>query len=765
MLAKILSIIQQISKLISENADRNFVLQEVSKILASNLDSEVCSIYIYESATDELVLRATSGLNKSSIGEIRLKPGNGITGYSFKYNEIINVAPPEKHPKHVFFKSSGEEKFRSILSVPLLASGHCVGVLNLQRIVEKRFPPSVVDLVKSSCAQVANLILASRMIDELSESKKGSLPQADDSLEREQRTLRGISASSGVAEGRAVRFERHDYFAEIMPEKASSASKELIILEYALKAAKSETVELEKRAIKVISEADASIFNVHILFLEDKTLIDSIRSKIEKDSSSIEFAIKQVNDEYQRKFESFKDPVFREKASDLKDVLLRLLAIVKTLRGSNQLRGDRLGRQDENQVIVTVELLPSDIMRLPLDKISGIACEKGGVTSHIAILAKALSIPLLLGVKGLVLAVAEDDELIIDCHSEILYVRPSTAVRQHYAEAIKSSQKTKIAADKEPAFTSDGAKIAIRANVSLLSEAANLAQHGAEGIGLYRTEFLFMIRDHMPSEDVQSLVYSKILRAAKGEPVAIRTLDIGADKPLPYLKIPPEENPALGWRGTRVLLAKRDILRTQLSAILKVAAHSNIRILFPMVSTVSELIEIKQTLSEVEYDLHAKKIPHADSYKIGIMLEVPSAVIALDELIKDLDFMSIGSNDLLMYTFAADRNNEYVASLIKPFHPAFLKLLKQIGAVFAKNPGKGLSICGEMASMPHAAPFLIGAGIREFSMSTSGIAGVKRAVRAFSLAECSDLLNMAISFNNADSVLCLVKQSFADKGL
>lgn len=763
MLAKVLNIIQKISKVISEHTNRQFILDEITRILSENLDSDVCSIYLYDSVSDELILKSTFGLNKETEGVIRLKPGEGITGYSFKCNEIINVAPPEKHPKYVFFKVSGEEKFKSFLSVPLVAGGHCVGVLNLQRIAEKRFSPSTVDVVKSVCTQIANLILTSQMIDELSGNKK-SRAEREALSRNEHKTIRGISATSGIAHGRAVRFERHDYFLEMKPEKTDSIEKELSLLDLAVKETKKETIELEEHAMKMISEADASIFNVHVLFLEDKSLIGSIRDKIEKENVSIEYAIKLVNDEYQFKFSRLKDPAFREKASDLKDVLLRLLAIVKMLRGHEKRSAET--KTHDGQIIVAYELLPSDIVRLPIDKIVGIACEKGGFTSHMAILAKALDIPLLMGAAGLMKEVREDDELILDCHSEILYVRPTSAIRQHYAEIAKSTAKLKKETDREPCFTSDGVKITVRANISLISEAAMLQHYGAEGIGLYRTEFMYMIRDHLPSEDVQAAVYSKIIKAAKGYPVTIRVLDVGSDKPLPCLELPQEQNPALGWRGIRILLSRRDILKTQLAAILKVSAGVEIKILFPMVSTTSELIEIKQIISEVEYDLHAKKIPHSENYKIGIMLEVPSAVIALDELAKDVDFMSIGSNDLLMYTFAADRGNEYVSALVKPLHPAFLKLLRIIGKTFTKRyPSKQIAICGEMASMPYAIPFLIGAGIREFSMSANSIAGVKKVVRAFSTAECSSMLGRAITFDNVDAVLCLVKEAFADKGI
>ncbi len=759
---RVLKIIRNISKVISESIDRQVVLDEIAKILALRLDCQVCSIYIHDESTNELVLKSTFGLNPDSADKIRLKPGAGITGTSFVQNEIINVASPDKHPQYVFFADSGEEKYKSFLSIPLTAGGHCVGVLNLQRLAEKRFSPSVVDTVKSVCTQVANLILASRMLEVLAVDKKKVVVEARHPS-RGQKVIKAVSSGAGVSIGRATIFERYDYFSEIMPEMLESSSKELLLLEYAIKMAKKETAELEAHAMKMISEADASIFNVHILFLEDKAFLDSIRDKISGQNFSIEYSIKIVNDEYQAKFSQLKDPVLREKSSDLKDVLLRLLAIVKSLRGRE--KGVEKYVRHENQIIVTTELLPSDIIKLPIENISGIICERGGTTAHIAILAKALNIPLMLGVRDLLKELSEDDEIIMDCHSGNLYIRPTAKIREQFEDIIKTGKTSKKLCDHAPAFTTDGERIIVRANLSLVSECPMLSTFGAEGIGLYRTEFLFMIRDHVPSEDDQAGVYSKIVAAAGENSVTMRILDIGSDKPLPYFNLPSEMNPALGWRGIRVMLEKRDMLKTQLKAILKVSSGAKLKILFPMVSVTSEVIEIKQVLSEVEYELHSRNIPHNENYQTGIMLEVPSAVIALDEILPYVDFMSIGSNDLLMYTFAADRTNEYVASKVKALHPTFLKLLALIGRKFRKHPDKGLAICGEMASHPYAAPFLIGAGIREFSMSMPQIHSVKKAIRAFSSTECESILEEAMAFDNMESVLFLVKQAFMDKGL
>ncbi len=758
MASKVLTIIKKISEIISENDDQKVILDRIADCLSVNLDSEVCSIYLHDEKSDELVLEATCGLNKASVGKIRLKAGDGITGHSFKQREIINISNPEKHPSFVFFKNSGEEKFKSFLSLPLVAAGRCVGVLNIQRISDKRFPPSVVDVVKSICIQLANLLLTSRMLEDLEAEPEPEEKAAS----REQKIIRGMSVTPGIAVGHAVIIQTEDALKEIPEGSCTSPTKELIVLENALRAAKKETVELEQKAVSLISEADASIFNVHLMFLEDKMVTDFIRRKIE-DGFTLEYSLRLAYEEYQARFSRMPDPVFREKAADLEDVFLRLLRIVRAHKGAQEAVREDNGI--DRQIIVAEELLPSVLIRLPLDKIAGIACEKGGATAHIAILAKSLDIPLLMGVSGIMSETAEGDSLILDCHSEIAYVRPAPHVSERFMEAQRHVLQVESEIDRRPASTADGRRIPVRANISLVSETSMLPKYGAEGIGLYRTEFLFMIRDHMPSEDVQSRVYLKICKSTRGEPVTIRVLDIGAEKSLPYVDLPHEDNPALGWRGVRVLLSKRDLFKSQLRAILTSSAGADIRILFPMVSVSSEVLAIRQILSEVEHELHTAKIPHNEKYSTGIMIEVPSAVIALDELIRYADFMSIGSNDLFQYTFAADRTNVHVAGFIKPFHPAFLKMLGQIGETFSKYPGKTLSLCGELAGNPYATPFLVGAGIHELSMSFSQMAAVKKVIRSMTMAECRRMLAEAVSFDNPESVICLVKQKLADKNL
>jgi phosphotransferase system enzyme I (PtsP) len=764
MVNKLLKILRKVSEIIAENEQIDAVMAEIVRLLAESLQVAVCSIYVMDEKAEILVLRASHGLNPDCVGKVHLKPGEGITGLSFQQMEIINVGNASTHPRFREVANIGEEAYQAFMSVPLVIGGRCTGVLNLQDSRSGRFPPTVVDMVKSLSSQLANLIVNAKMLAELAAGETVAETPPDDASG--QVMLRGVTANPGLGLGRAVTFERFDYFAAVQPAVNLNASQELLLLEHALRQARKETMELEKRAMALISEADASVFNVHLLFLEDRTILDALRASIRDDHHTIEYAIKLANDEFQARFARLSSEIFREKAMDLKDVLLRLLKVVSLLRGVDGAdRPDMPNLISQDQVLFSRELLPSDLIRMPLDKIVGIVCEKGGVTAHAAVLAKALNIPALMGVSGVMAEVHEGDEVILDGFAELVYLRPQKEIHRQFNEMLRVGRRLDAPPDSAPAVLRDGGAIAVRANISLVSETSLLASHGASGIGLYRSEFLFMIRDHLPDENTQCRVFRKIVQEARGESVTIRVLDVGADKPLPYLEYPREDNPALGWRGIRMLLDRRDILKTQLKAILRAGAGGCIRVLFPMVTTSAEVLQLRSALDEAETELHAQDVDHASEYKVGIMVEVPSAVFGLCGLLKYVDYVSIGSNDLFQYTFAVDRSNEKVAASFQFLHPVFLTVIAQVAQVVRAVPGKGLAICGEMAGNPMAVPLLIGAGIEDLSMAPKQIPAVKQVIRAFSLAECRALLAESLRAETPETVADLVRNAFSEKDL
>jgi phosphoenolpyruvate-protein phosphotransferase len=574
--------------------------------------------------------------------------------------------------------------------------------------------------------------------------------------------LKGVAVNPGVARGEVFKFKIRDWLSETEHETHNGLKAEIELFEAALARTRENTIKMETRALSMISEADASIFNAHLLFLEDKTILDEIKREISVENHSLEFSIAIVFKRFEKKFLQLGDKTFRERLIDFKDVMLRLLESVKMLR--NQLGDSSLVEtKSKNWILAAHELMPSDLLRLPIDNLAGIVCEKGGVTSHVAILAKAFEIPALLGVAGIMSKVNNCDEIILDCHAERVYINPPENIKLQFDDLLKASDAAETKIAEGPAVTADGTRIALRANISLICETSLLKKYGAEGIGLYRTEFLFMIRDYLPGEDAQYDVFSKVVSESNGD-VTLRALDVGGDKRLNFLNMPHEENPALGTRGIRLLMAYPDILRSHLRAVLRAGRLGRIKILFPMISKLEEVYFVRAMLKEIEESLKREQVEYATDYLVGIMVEVPSVFIGLKKFIEHVDFVSVGTNDLQQYVFALERGNS-AESVSDCLNPVFLQIMADIGAIFHSRPEKGLSVCGEMAGNPLAAPLLIGAGIKDFSMPAKVIPLIKKTISVFSEKECSDLLRRALKMDSSDEVAAMQKNILAVKGL
>ncbi len=757
MLDKLLAILKHISEIIAEGNRGKSVLQEIVEFLSDSLEVEVCSIYIYDKKSEMLRLKATCGLVTDSIDKVTMYPGKGLTGISFANQTLLNIKSPQNHPDFIYFNESGEDLYNSFLAVPLVAGGICVGVLVIQRKIEEEFSGIVVDMAQSLSSQLAHLIINTDIIRELSEEQLIDNRKSKASV-GEQLIMRGTPLNTGIAQGKAQRFTPILSMEQIPHADTDDIGQEIKIFENAVKITKEKTIELEQTAFSMISEVGAAIFHVHLLFLDDKTILDAVKNDIKANSHSVEFSLKQIFLRYQNQFMQMQNDVFREKVADLKDVLLRLCETV------NEIKTGRVGQnlnqlKIEHRILVADELLPSDLIKLPLAQIDGIICKKGGVAAHSAILARALNLPAVIGVKGAFLNIEDGDHLILDSISGNIYINPSEEIIAQYEHHVTEEDAPgEIEHPHGPAFTADDTKIMLRANISLLCETNLLKKYGASGIGLYRTEFLYMIRDYCPEESEQFSIFKRIFESADGEEVTVRVLDIGSDKVVNYMNLLPEANPALGNRGIRVLLSNQNLLKEHLRAILRAATFGKLKLNFPMVTTIDELLALKQILKEVESDLTEKQIECSTDYKIGIMLEVPAVAMAIKRLIKHVDFMSIGSNDLQQYAFAVDRTNADVAHLANFLNPVFLEMLKNIGLEFSAFPDKELSICGEMAGSPLAAPLLIGAGIKDLSMSPRFIPEIRKTINKFSIDQCRKMLNEVIKFELPEEVEIYMKK-------
>ncbi|MCF7791027.1 MAG: phosphoenolpyruvate--protein phosphotransferase [Victivallales bacterium] len=762
MLKKLLNIFQKLSEIISNTSDYEAMLTKFVKVFAEGIDVDVCSIYLYDKKNDMLVLRASHGLNPESVDNVFMKPSEGLTGLCFTSEKMINIINPDRHPQFKYFVNTGEEKYRSYLGVPIIAGKEKLGVIAVQSLQPKKIRKPVADSVNTISSQLANVIVDATVISTLSSNilvrKSGT--KAANPL-GEMITIKGKAANIGIGIGKACIFDNENSFEGILHTQTDNREGDLKLLEKAIRITKSKTLTLEQKALNLISEADASIFCAHLLFLEDKYLINKIKEEITQNGHTAEYSIKLAFEEYRERFSAIEDSVFREKIMDLKDVMLRLLNVVRNLKSGTPTDENILELNSSRIILVVKEILPSDFIRLPVDDICGIVCEKGGVIDHVAVLAKALNIPAVRGVRNITKLVRNNDAIIVDGHSELVYIRPDNDVINNFKNILKSQRDEHEELNRDfTSCTKDGCRLTLKANIALISEISLLKKYGAEGIGLYRTEFLYMIRDHEPTEEDLINIFKKVFEKAGSCDITIRVLDIGGDKKVPYLNAGKEDNPALGNRGIRFLLSNRALFKTQLRAILRAGVNGNLKLLFPMVSNLHEIDRIYEILNDIETELQFQNYDYAEYYQVGIMVEVPSLLFETKPILEKVDFISLGTNDLVQYLFASDRTNESVYNKNLYLTPLFLKILKNLAGVTCEFKGKKISICGEMACDIYALPLLVGAGITDLSMAPRFIPRIRKIIKQLSYEECTGILDKCIELSSPDEVYKYVEEFY-----
>lgn len=585
-------------------------------------------------------------------------------------------------------------------------------------------------------------------VEEFVETTPVPIPQPVETAEGE---LIGIPVSPGIAIGPLFHYQPQ--VPDVVARQVSDSAAEWAKLQAATKFVQKELETMQVQATRQVGAAKAAIFEAQQLLLKDPALLEAAQTLINENRLNAEAAWQQAIEATVETYRALDDDYLRGRATDVLDVGQRVL---------RQMLGVELPPLDFNQpsILVATELTPSDTARLDPANVLGLCTNLGGPTSHSAILARALGIPAIVGLNGEMRDVAEGQVIALDGGSGRLWLKPDAEqlvdLEQRRA-AWQTEQQQAKAASQQPAITQDGQTIEIAANIGGSHDAAVALEFGAEGVGLFRTEFLFMDRDSVPTEEEQLLAYRQVAETMGQHPLIIRTLDVGGDKPLPYLDLGDEDNPFLGWRGIRFCLDHPEIFKPQLRAILRASAGHNLKLMFPMVSTVSEVRAAKTFLTEVQAELRAGNIPFDEQMGIGIMIEVPSAVAVADLLAAEVDFFSIGSNDLTQYVMAADRGNRQVANLVNALQPAVLRLIHQ-AVQAAHAAGIWVGLCGELGGNPLAAPILLGLGLDELSMSAPNIPTVKAAIRSLTMERAQQMAADILALDSAEAVVSYLEQ-------
>ncbi|UTH17455.1 phosphoenolpyruvate--protein phosphotransferase [Macrococcus epidermidis] len=562
--------------------------------------------------------------------------------------------------------------------------------------------------------------------------------------------IKGIGASDGVAIAKAYLMIEPDL--SFSDEKVTDTAAEVEKFKAAVNQSKVELTQIRNNAEVALGPDKAAIFDAHLLVLEDPELINPIEENIKNNQSNAAAALSEVANNFVTIFESMDNEYMRERAADIKDVSKRVLSHILGVTLPNPTL------IDEPVVIIAEDLTPSDTAQLNKAFVQGFATNIGGRTSHSAIMSRSLEIPAVVGTKNISSLVKQGDFVIVDGIEGEVILNPDeatiTAYKQKQSQFIEEKELLKqLVNDKT--VTSEGKHVELAANIGTPDDLTGVVNNGAEGIGLYRTEFLYMGRDTMPSEDEQYEAYAKVLKEMNGKRVVVRTLDIGGDKELPYLNLPKEMNPFLGYRAIRLCLAQPEIFRPQLRALLRASVHGNLSIMFPMIATINEFREAKAILEDEKANLTKENIKFSDNIELGIMVEIPSTAAMADIFAKEVDFFSIGTNDLIQYTMAADRMSERVSYLYQPYNPAILRLVKQVIDASHKE-GKWTGMCGEMAGDTTAIPLLLGLGLDEFSMSATSILRARRQIKNLSQVEMSKLAEQALNSSTQEEVISLV---------
>ena len=566
---------------------------------------------------------------------------------------------------------------------------------------------------------------------------------------------KGTGASPGIALGKALLIEHSELVIE--KRNINNIEEEIQKLEDAVKISKEELNKVKEKAFNELGEHEAEIFEAHLLVLEDPELIDSTISKIRDEKVNADYALNEIKEMFVAMFESMDNEYMRERAADIKDVTNRVLRHILGIKVVD------LAALDEEVILIAHDLTPSDTATMNKNMVLGFLTDIGGRTSHTAIMARTLEIPAVVGLDNVTQIVKDGDYIVFNGDTGEVIVNPDEETKTKYSslkEEFENYRKSLELLKGKASITTDGRHVELAGNIGSPNDVEGLIKNDAEGVGLYRTEFLYMDKeDGFPTEQEQYEAYKAVLEGMNNKPIVIRTLDIGGDKELPYFKMEPEMNPFLGYRAIRLCLDRKDIFKTQLRALYRASVHGKLRIMFPMISSLEELLSAKEVIKEVLRELDTENIEYSKDVEVGMMIEIPSAAVISDVLAKHVDFFSIGTNDLIQYTCAVDRMNQKISHLYNQFNPAVLRLIKMV-IDNAHKEGKWVGMCGESAGDQRMIPILLGFGLDEFSMSPISILPARKLINSLSYKEMQEFSNEILSIGTAKEIKEYIDNKF-----
>jgi len=748
MIHRLQSIVQEVGR----SPDIQHALNLISERLLKDLRADACTIFL---ATQEeppvLVLKASHGLNPGIIDTVRREFGQGLIGKVAERAEPINIIKADEHKDFILVPNSGEAAFPIYLGVPIIAHRKVLGVIAIQR-AENAFNEDDEAFLTTLAAQLATSI-------EHAESQGRFKLMGETDTEATMHIVRGVAGSPGMAIGQAIVLNRGVNLESVPDKKVDDLVPELSSFNEAIKKVRDDLTDQAARMRLALPEEECVLFMAYAQMLNSGSLIDDTYKRINQGNWA-PASWRDTVEEHANVFENMEDEYLAERANDIRDLGRRVLRKLMLEQSPYIDFPDRT-------VLVGDEITATDLADVPTDCLAAILSAHGSGSSHVAILAHALGIPAVMGVQNLPFKQMDGLKVVVDGYVGTAYVDPDQAVLDEYGGYLREEEAIErdlLRLKNLPALTTDGHKISLYVNSGLMADYSPSLRSGAEGVGLYRTEIPFQVRDRFPTEEEQYQIYENVLKTFRNMPVVLRTLDVGGDKPLSYFPIK-EANPFLGWRGIRITLDHPEIFLTQVRAMMRAnIGHNNLQILLPMISGSTEIEDSQKLINQVKLEIEEEYEIKLSKPRVGAMIEVPSAVYQIEDICRQVDFVSIGTNDLTQYLLAVDRNNENVAELYSSLHPAVLKAMRQIveGAAKTNTP---VSVCGELAGDPLGVMVLLGMKINSLSMSTGSLLKAKKVIKSFSRSELEVLYEKAIAMSDASLVRTLYTNALEERNL